>query len=164
MSYPAPCGCNNNVIAVTTTACPEDCLDLSQIVIGPSTDSQLPCGASGPVEQLDIPALPDVDLSVCSGSLTWSVVEYDTSIFSSVSINGSGVLSFKFSTLAIPNQIYNITLKVVCSDPVLSAFFVVCITVGDVCFDSVCDPVTEVCDPCTAVCGPSELDLGADIS
>lgn len=135
-------------------SCPSgNCLLIpTRIVLDPNT-SVLPCGGVG---VLDIPNVDGYDVSNCGGSIVWSVVSYNTTAFTTVSVNSSGELTFTTTSNAVVGSFYSIVVKALCDEaPYLSQFIEIRIPIRDACLLAVCDS-GEHCDPCSGFCVPDE--------
>lgn len=117
------------------------------MTINPST-SVLPCGVAGVV---DVGA--ESDLTNAVGTPVWSVVAYDTTAFTSVSISSAGVLSFTSTADAVPGVFYDFVIRVVDPGSLLSIYAVIKVPIKDACFGVNC-ATGETCNPCTGACLP----------
>lgn len=145
MAYPCLC---SPLYVNPPAPCPSgNCLFVPGMTINPST-SVLPCGVAGVV---DVGA--ESDLTNALGTPVWSVVAYDTTAFTSVSISSAGVLSFTSTADAVPGVFYDFVIRVVDPGSLLSIYAVIKVPIKDACFGVNC-ATGETCNPCTGACLP----------
>lgn len=138
-----PCICTPCTGCVTTPSCPSgDCLRVASFPVDPET-SVLPCNHTGTV---DIAA--ESDLSICTGTLVWELISWDTTAFSGVTISDAGVITFTSTSAAEVRKYYEFVGRVFCTGTLLSQFFTILVPIKDGCYGKVC-PSGQVCDPCS---------------
>lgn len=155
--YPYPCGCNTTISNPTPSSNCDNCLYVPPVIIDENSNLTA-CGAAAPVSTVDVPNIPNAKFSVCTGALTWKLFGNDATKFHSLSIDANGVISFQFSTLAVPGEVLMIQGKVWCSDPTLSAVFQIKVPVYNPCVGKICD-TGQVCNTCTGLCEAEQLDI-----
>lgn len=149
----APCQCTPS--SVVTPTCPTgNCLKVPNITIDPLT-SVLPCGGTFSV---DFGTLSD--LSFCTTGIVWTVISYDNTIFTGVSINAAGVLTGTTTAEAANHvsEFFEIVVKAMCVDTILSVQRTLKIPIKNACLTTVCVEGFH-CNPCTGGCIANVPDL-----
>lgn len=142
--YPCFCGPCSGAGCVSTPTC-SSCLKIASVVIDPAT-APLSCGGTGLV---DIGTLSDT--TICTTSINWSIVSYDTDAFEATpTVNSSGVVSFTWTSAASSGTFYEITGQTFCSGTLISQYFKVRISPKNPCYGIVC-PDGYVCNMCSAI-------------
>lgn len=137
---------------VVITDPPQPCSECLQLSTG-----TLQCSANGPTlgtsGTYDATALLS-NSSICTSSVTWTLVEYDTDGFSSVSIDSAtGVISYTVNPVGTVNEYYEIRFRAACTNAsqrfsTLGSFF---ICAADLCYGVTCGP-GQTCWPATGAC------------
>lgn len=139
-----PCTCSAVSVDYPSGNCPSgNCLKIASAI----TTAVLPCGVN---DSFDILAVSDVD--ICSSSIIWGLISYDTAAFTDVSIDSNGVLFFTATTAATPRAYYVFSGVATCSGTTISQYFTIKVPIADACYGKVC-PDGETCNPCTGLCG-----------
>lgn len=142
-----PCTCCSDDCQTSYPDCPSgNCLKAASVVVQ-GESSVAGCGAS---KTFDIGTLSD--LSVCETTITWSLISWDTTAFTSVSINSSGVVSLTTTNAAAAGTAYQVVGKVFCNSTLFSQYFTLTIIVRNLCYGVVCSGATPYCNTCTGGC------------
>ncbi len=150
------CNCSATVITPATTSC-EGCLKLSSLRYT-CTDGPAPCGDSLVV---DLSEFNDVTACDCGTSAQYSIVEFDTDFFTSVTVTSAGVLTAVTSNDFTAWEEGMIKYRVNCPCNILSGTANIYVCKKDLCAGVTCDS-GEICNQCDGTCIAAESDL--DIS
>lgn len=125
------------------------------------TNGPAPCGGEDGTLVVDLTDYND-DVSACDcGSVVYSIVSYDTTEFSSVTITQAGVLTVVTSSTFTEWKDGMITYKVDCPCNILSGTGKIYI-----CKENLCSGVTcaegEICNQCDGTCVEGESDIELD--
>jgi len=139
--------------------CPEECncLRVCNIVLkGEDSRAVGPCAKTG---TLDL-TLPEFEHDFCAcGNNTprWSIEEYDTTFFTSVTLTRAGVLTWVTKGPETIDKIFGeIVIKVCCGS--LEVYSRILIGVKDLCNCPSCNDC-ELCDPCSGDCIEPDINI-----
>lgn len=155
MAYPCQCSPSEVVIPPCSSG---NCLKVPNITINPLT-SVLPCGGTF---NIDIGQYSD--FSVCDGTIEWSVVSFDATVFENVAISSAGVLtgSTAGGAVAYINDLEAeeiiIIIQAACLGSLLAVQREIKIPIKDACLNKNCAP-GFTCNPCTGGCIEGDIDL-----
>lgn len=152
------CGCIGRPVVVVDPSC-EDCLKLVSLRYA-CANGPAPCGDEGTgtlVEDLSL--LNDVSACDCGDDAVYTIVSYDETAFSSVTITSGGVLTVVTTDEFVSKKEYLIVYKVDCPCNILSGTGNIYICMKNLCAGVNCAD-GEYCDQCDGLCKDSESDLG----
>ena len=138
---PSPCLCALNG-PITTTS---NCVKICDIIIPEGPD---PCGGT---QTVDV-TLSDNghDTTACGSDLiTWYVIDFDTTVFESVTITPSGMLTYASKSTTKGSELGCITIQARCGE--LGGYGGVYVILNNLCNTVNC-PGGQLCDPCTGGC------------
>lgn len=148
-----PCDCTGgSVITPPTTVDCDNCLLVSRITV-PCESSTPPCGIAG---TLDLTAAHDT--TACTGTITYSVLSFDSDVITGVAIDASGELSWTTTADAPINTYTDVVYLIECSNSILSAQGIASICIQSLCPTAPCAEGTE-CNPCDGNCDPIVPDV-----
>ncbi len=140
MDNPCDADCRGNC-----NPCSGNCMIVPDITVLP-INSQGPCGG---IVNVDVAAAST--LTECnSGAVTYEVVSF-SSAFDSAVISNLGVLTVVTSDTAVPNNSYEVVVKVKCDAYGIFENTTVSIGIKDLCALVICGP-GQVCEACTGNC------------
>jgi hypothetical protein len=137
------CGCTPQVITAPVVNC-DNCLVAKSLRYG-CDGGPNPCGDTV-VEDLSL--LNDV--TACTVSAVYSIVDYDADGFSAVSVTSGGSLSFTTSDNFVAYKEYEIVYRIDCPNSSLSTTAKVYVCMDNPCGQ--CLSQNGVCDPCIGTC------------
>lgn len=146
-----PCRCIPTVIVDPRPPC-NGCLLVRNFKIS-CTNSPEPCNDTG---MLDLALYNNI--TACTGcSVVYSVEDYDTNVFSSVTVTPDGDLVFTTNNLPKTPGVSIICYRVTCPCSNTTAEGAV-----EVCIKNICNTceLWQTCDPCTGIC----VDIQPEIS
>lgn len=157
------CECIGQYNPPVQTPCPpevDNCLKLCDIVLL-GEDAVGPCGQTGNIDVSDDTQYGH-DYSACTGSVTWSIVDFDSTLLVSANITSAGVLTWVTGPGSTAGKYAAVTLKGCCDD--LSDYMTVLIGIKDLCNCPECNECDN-CDPCTGDCldGEVEMQVGGSV-
>lgn len=99
---------------------------------------------------VDVAAVSDLTHAV--GTVNWYLVSYNTTAFTSASMNiSTGVLSFTASSDGVPGTFYEFVVYAKDAGSLLASYATIRIPIKDACYGVICGS-GETCNPCTGAC------------
>ena len=150
-----PCNCTGGAYTPASNPdsnCTTDCIDAPRVVVA-CDSSTPPCGVTG---QVDVSGF--LTTTACTGTISYTLLSYDTTALENVSISGAGVVQWDTTNAAEINTFARITYLIECSNSILSDQGVVDVCIQSLCPTAPCASGTE-CNPCTGNCDPIVPDI-----
>lgn len=162
-----PCRClTGTILQNKPKPCPvnQDCCLKACSGLIKAQDAVGPCGQSGVTDLSSISHLT----GGCKGPLVFSLNNYDTEIFNSVTITKAGELTWTTKGSDTVGLYGEICFKIKCeiNDDcggcgILSSNGVMTIGIKDLCALNLCEEC-DVCDPCTGSCVPKDVNVAVN--
>jgi hypothetical protein len=153
-----PCLCTSNT-NTPTPGCPTDCtcLQVCNVTVnGLDPTAVGPCAQTGTLDLTD----PSINHDFCAcgeNPPIWSIVDYDSTIFTTAEITTGGDLTWITGGGETAGKYGVINVKVCCG--ILSTYACVIIGIADQCNCPTCG-TCEDCDPCTGLCLEGQIQVG----